>query len=90
MPVIIFYLRKLAIVSSPSNMKQLEERLKQAKKKEDKMLAEINSVISKLKESPLNWALRQAQVVRYSEALPRYKSAVPSANRKDTKLIARE
>lgn len=44
---------KLAIENSPSNRKQLEERLKQVKKKEDKMLAEINSVIAKLKEAPL-------------------------------------
>jgi large subunit ribosomal protein L9 len=45
--------RKLAVESSPSNMKQLEERMKQVKKKEEKMLAEINSVIEKLKESPI-------------------------------------
>ena len=44
---------KLAIENSPSNKKQLEERMKQVKKKEDKMLAEINSVIAKLKEAPL-------------------------------------
>jgi large subunit ribosomal protein L9 len=44
---------KLAVESSPSNMKQLQERMKQVKKKEDKMLAEINSVIAKLKESAL-------------------------------------
>jgi large subunit ribosomal protein L9 len=44
---------KLAVENSPSNKKQLEERLKQVKKKEDKMLAEINSVIAKLKEGPL-------------------------------------
>lgn len=44
---------QLAVENSPSNKKQLEERLKQVKKKEDKMLAEINSVISKLKEAPL-------------------------------------
>jgi large subunit ribosomal protein L9 len=43
----------LAVEHSPSNRKQLEERLKQVKKKEDKMLAEINSVIAKLKEGPL-------------------------------------
>ncbi len=42
-----------AVEASPSNRKQLEERLKQAKKKEEKMLAEINSVVSKLQESPL-------------------------------------
>lgn len=45
--------RQLAIESSPSNRKQLEEKLKQVAKKEAKMLAEINSVITKLKEAPL-------------------------------------
>jgi len=45
--------RQLAVENSPSNRKQLEERMKQVKKKEDKMLAEINSVIAKLKEAPL-------------------------------------
>ena len=45
--------RKLAVEASPSNVKQMEERMKQAKKKEDKMLAEVNSVIAKLSESPL-------------------------------------
>ena len=45
--------RQLAIESSPGNRKQLEEKLKQVAKKEAKMLAEINSVVAKLKESPL-------------------------------------
>ena len=45
--------RQLAVENSPSNRKQLEERMKQVKKKEDKMLAEINSVVAKLKEAPL-------------------------------------
>jgi large subunit ribosomal protein L9 len=45
--------RKLAVENSPSNHKQLEERLKQVKKKEDRMLAEFNSVVAKLKEAPL-------------------------------------
>lgn len=45
--------RKLAVEASPSNVKQMEERMKQAKKKEDKMLAEVNSVIAKLNEAPL-------------------------------------
>lgn len=45
--------RQLAVESNPSNKKQLEERLKQVRKKEEKMLAEINSVIAKLKEAPL-------------------------------------
>jgi large subunit ribosomal protein L9 len=45
--------RKLAVESSSSNLKQLEERLKQVKKKEEKMLAEINNVVAKLKESAI-------------------------------------
>jgi large subunit ribosomal protein L9 len=45
--------RGLAVEANPSNRKQLEERLKVAKKKEDAMLAQINSVITKLKESPV-------------------------------------
>ena len=45
--------RKLAVEASPGNVKQLEERMKQMKKKEDKMLAEVNSVIAKLNEAPL-------------------------------------
>lgn len=44
---------KFAVEASPSNVKQLEEKLKQLKKKEDKMLAEISSVIAKLSESAL-------------------------------------
>jgi large subunit ribosomal protein L9 len=45
--------RQLAVENSSSNKKQLEERMKQVKKKEDKMLAEINNVIAKLKEASL-------------------------------------
>lgn len=45
--------KKLAVEASPSNLKQLEEKLKVQKKKEDKMLAEINQVISKLQEGAL-------------------------------------
>jgi len=45
--------RHLAVENNPSNKKQLEERLKQVRKKEEKMLAEINNVIAKLKEAPL-------------------------------------
>jgi large subunit ribosomal protein L9 len=45
--------RKLAVEAHPSNLKQLEERVKQLKKKEAKMLAEINKVIEVLKASPL-------------------------------------
>ena len=44
---------KLAIEASPGNLKQLEEKNKQRGKKEAAMLAEINSVIAKLNESPL-------------------------------------
>lgn len=45
--------RHLAVENSSSNKKQLEERMKQVRKKEEKMLAEINSVIAKLNEGPI-------------------------------------
>ena len=45
--------RKMAVEASPGNRKQLEERMKQLKKKEEGMLAEINKVVEKLKEAPL-------------------------------------
>src|SRR5918912_166213 len=45
--------RGLAVEANPSNKKQLEERLKVAKKKEEAMLAQIKDVISKLQEAPV-------------------------------------
>jgi large subunit ribosomal protein L9 len=45
--------RQMAIEASPSNMKQLDERLKQQKKKEEKMLVEVNKVVEVLKQSPV-------------------------------------
>ena len=45
--------RKLAVEANPSNKKQMEERQKVARKKEEQMLAQINSVIAKLNEAPL-------------------------------------
>src|SRR5258706_11757668 len=45
--------QKLAIEANPSNLKQLEEKIKQQTKKEAKLLAEINIVIAKLQEAPL-------------------------------------
>jgi len=42
-----------AVEASPSNMAQLQERLKQQQKKEAKMLAEIKTVIAKLNEGPV-------------------------------------
>jgi large subunit ribosomal protein L9 len=45
--------QKFAVEASPSNLKQLEERLKQIRKKEEKMLAEINKVIAALQEGPV-------------------------------------
>lgn len=45
--------RGLAVEANPSNRKQLVEKLKVAKKKEDLMMAQINSVIAKLQEGPL-------------------------------------
>jgi len=45
--------RQMAIEASPSNMKQLDERMKQQKKKEEKMLAEVNKVVEVLKQGPV-------------------------------------
>lgn len=45
--------QKLAVEANPGNMKMLEERQKQQKKREEKMLAEINKVVEVLKASPL-------------------------------------
>lgn len=45
--------RQMAVEASPSNMKQLNERLKQQTKKEEKMLAEVNKVIEVLKSGPV-------------------------------------
>ena len=45
--------RKVALEANPSNLKQLAEKMKQVRKKEEKMLAELNIVINKLQESPL-------------------------------------
>ena len=45
--------QKYALEANPSNLKQLEEKMKQVRKKEAKMLAELNLVIGKLKEGPL-------------------------------------
>ena len=53
MPVIFYCPANWLLKIVPAIRKQLEERMKQVKKKEDKMLAEINSVIDKLKEAPL-------------------------------------
>jgi large subunit ribosomal protein L9 len=45
--------RKLAVEASPANLKQLDERMKQLKKKDEKMMAEVNKVIEVLKDGPL-------------------------------------
>ncbi len=45
--------QKFAVEASPSNLKQLNERLKVQKKKEDAMLAQVKSVIAKLTEAPV-------------------------------------
>jgi len=45
--------QKFALEASPSNLKQLEEKRKQIKKKEDLMMAAINEVIAKLNEGPV-------------------------------------
>jgi large subunit ribosomal protein L9 len=45
--------RQLAVECNPSNKAKLDERMKQVRKREEKMLAEINNVVEKLKEAPL-------------------------------------
>jgi large subunit ribosomal protein L9 len=45
--------RKLAVEANPSNLKQLNERMKQLQKKDEKLIAEVNKVIEVLKASPL-------------------------------------
>ena len=45
--------QKLAVEASSSNIKQLAERLKQIKKKEDKMLAELSKVVAALQSGPV-------------------------------------
>ena len=45
--------QKFAIEASPSNLKQMQERLKVSSKKEAALLAEINKVIEVLKSSPV-------------------------------------
>jgi large subunit ribosomal protein L9 len=45
--------QKMAVEANPSNLKMLQERQKQQKKREEKMLAEVNKVIEVLKASAL-------------------------------------
>lgn len=45
--------QKFAVEASPSNMKQMQEKVKHQAKKEAKLLAELNSVITVLKDSAL-------------------------------------
>jgi large subunit ribosomal protein L9 len=45
--------QKMAVEANPTNLKKLEEKMKQLRKKEEKMLAAINEVIAVLKQSPL-------------------------------------
>ncbi len=45
--------QKFAVEASPSNLKQLEEKIKQQTKKEAKLLAELNSVIKVLQDGAL-------------------------------------
>jgi large subunit ribosomal protein L9 len=45
--------QKFAVEASPSNLKQMQEKVKHQAKKEAKLLAELNSVIAVLKEGAL-------------------------------------
>ena len=62
--------QKYAVEASPSNMKQLEERLKQVKKKEEKMLAALNEVIAKLKDGALRLGAKTGTSGKSSEPSP--------------------
>jgi large subunit ribosomal protein L9 len=53
MLVIFLIPQKFAVEASTSNLKQLQERLKVAAKKEAALLAEINKVVEILKASPV-------------------------------------
>ena len=46
--------KKFAVEANPSSLKQMEEKNKQIRKKEEKMLAEISKVTEVLKASPLH------------------------------------
>ena len=45
--------KKIAVEASPSNMKQMQEKVKHLGKKEAKLLAELNNVIAVLKNGAL-------------------------------------
>ena len=45
--------KKIAVEASPSNMKQMQEKVKHLAKKEAKLLAELNNVIAVLKNGAL-------------------------------------
>jgi large subunit ribosomal protein L9 len=45
--------QKMAVEASPTNLKKLEEKMKQLKKKEAAMLAAINEVVAVLNAAPL-------------------------------------
>jgi large subunit ribosomal protein L9 len=45
--------QKFAVEASPSNLKQMQEKVKHQAKKEAKLLAELNSVIAVLKDGAL-------------------------------------
>ena len=80
--------RKLAVEANPSNLKQLEERRKQLAKKEEKLLAEINSVIAVLQNLRLKLALKQEPVVRFLVVLLLFRLHELFVNRKVMKLTA--
>ena len=53
MPVTFLFPQGLAVEANPSNRKAIRRKTESSKKKEDAMLAQINSVIAKLKEAPV-------------------------------------
>ena len=86
MAVTILIPRKLAVEANPCNLKQLEERLKQQKKKEEKLLAEVNKVIEMLKDSPLKIGAKTGTSGKIFGSVTSVQIARAIRNKKDTKL----
>ena len=85
MPVIFLFPANWLLKPVQSNLKQLEEKMKQQKKKEEKMLAEINSVIEILKESPLKIGAKTGTSGKIFGSVTSVQIAVLSVIKKDMK-----
>ena len=82
--------QKMAVEANPSNLKQLNEKLKQQAKKEAKLLAEINSVIAVLKEGVLKIGAKTGTSGKIFGSVTSVQIARAIKEQKATKLIAAE